>query len=216
MSIDIHSPDFGDLYDELPLWSAPFGLLLLDRIPLRSGMQILDVGAGTRFLSVELAQRCGADATVLGRGPVGGSHARLRRKVQFLGLPNLRLLERDAADTGLPDASIDLVVSNLGINNFANAAAVSRECQRVVRPQGHLLLTSNLSGHMAELYDALRLVLEEQGQHARLPDLDRHIAQRGTAASISALLTDAGFRVEHISTPAFRMRFADGTALLGH
>lgn len=27
--VDYNSPDFGDFYDELPLWSAPFGLLLL-------------------------------------------------------------------------------------------------------------------------------------------------------------------------------------------
>ena len=216
MTIDIHRPEFADLYDELPLWSAPFGLLLLDRVPLRSGLQILDVGAGTGFLAVELAQRCGADATVWAVDPWAAAMQRLRRKVQFLELPNLRLLERDASDTGLAGASIDLVVSNLGINNFANAAAVLRECQRVLRPQGRLLLTSNLSGHMAELYDALRTVLEEQGLHARLPHLDRHIAQRGTATSISALLTDAGFTVQHVSSSAFRMRFANGTTLLRH
>ena len=28
--IDIFTPEFGDLYDELPLWSAPFGQLLLE------------------------------------------------------------------------------------------------------------------------------------------------------------------------------------------
>ena len=52
--IDYTSPDFGDLYDELPLWSAPFGLMLLDRVSLRTGMTILDRGAGTGFLTIEL------------------------------------------------------------------------------------------------------------------------------------------------------------------
>jgi hypothetical protein len=45
--IDLGTPEFGDLYDELPLWSAPFGLLLLDRVPLVAGSTIVDVGAGT-------------------------------------------------------------------------------------------------------------------------------------------------------------------------
>ena len=27
-AIDYKTPEFGDLYDELPLWSAPFGLVL--------------------------------------------------------------------------------------------------------------------------------------------------------------------------------------------
>jgi hypothetical protein len=55
--IDYKAPEFGDLYDELPLWSAPFGLMLLEHVGLRPGMTILDVGAeqiGVRaFLSLK-------------------------------------------------------------------------------------------------------------------------------------------------------------------
>ena len=63
--VDHRAPGFGDDYDELPLWSAPFGLWLLDRVPVRPGLTILDVGAGTGFLTIELAQRCGAESTVI-------------------------------------------------------------------------------------------------------------------------------------------------------
>ena len=48
--IDYNQLEFGEWYDELPLWSAPFGLLLLDRVPMKSGLTILDVGAGTGLL----------------------------------------------------------------------------------------------------------------------------------------------------------------------
>src|SRR5208282_1926821 len=58
--IDYKTPDFADFYDELPLWSAPFGLMLLEHVSLRPGMTILDVGAGTGFITIELAQRCGS------------------------------------------------------------------------------------------------------------------------------------------------------------
>ncbi len=60
--IDMNDPAVGGMYDELPLWSAPFGLLLLDRVRMGTGLTILDVGAGTGFLTVELAQRCGPKA----------------------------------------------------------------------------------------------------------------------------------------------------------
>ena len=63
-AIDLTAPEFGDLYDELPLWSAPFGLSLLDLVPMKSGLTILDVGAGTGFLTIELAERCGPDTKV--------------------------------------------------------------------------------------------------------------------------------------------------------
>ena len=63
--IDCESPNFGDLYDELPLWSAPFGLWILDRTPIGPGLTIADIGAGTGFLSIELAERCGVGSTVI-------------------------------------------------------------------------------------------------------------------------------------------------------
>ncbi len=46
---DISTPEFCEFYDELPLWSASFGLFLLEHVPFRPSMRILDVGAGTGF-----------------------------------------------------------------------------------------------------------------------------------------------------------------------
>ena len=79
--LDAPPPDFGRFYDELPLWSAHFGLLLLERVPIRSGMTIMDVGAGTGFLSLELAERCGPDTTVIAVDPWTVGSKRLREKL---------------------------------------------------------------------------------------------------------------------------------------
>src|SRR5215471_1401724 len=190
--VDATHPTFGDFYDELPLWSAPFGLLLLERVPMRPGLTVLDVGAGTGFLTLELAQRCGSLATVIAVDPWAAGMRRLRRKLAYLGLGNVRLLEQDAATLALPDASIDLVVSNLGINNFANADAVLRTCFRVMKPAGKLFLTTNLGGHMHEFYEVYRAVLHELGLVDRLTVLDAHIHHRATIASVRGMLTGAG------------------------
>ncbi|BCZ44729.1 hypothetical protein psyc5s11_07960 [Clostridium gelidum] len=42
-------------YDELPLWSSPFGVVLLNNIPLEKNSTIVDIGCGTGFLLLELA-----------------------------------------------------------------------------------------------------------------------------------------------------------------
>jgi arsenite methyltransferase len=214
--LDLGAPEFGDYYDELPLWSAPFGMMLLERVPLAPGMTIVDVGAGTGFLSVELAQRCGPTATVYAVDPWAPAMARLRRKLEYLGLANVRVLEQDAAALDLPPASVDLVVSNLGVNNFENAGAVLTACRRALKPSGRLFLTTNLVGHMREFYDVYHAVLEELDLRDRLPALDEHIAHRATVASTRALLEGAGYAVRDTVTGAFRMRFANGTALLTH
>ena len=202
--------DPGDLYDELPLWSAPFGLLLLDRVPVRAGQTIVDVGAGTGFLSMELAQRCGPSSTVYAVDPWASALARLRRKIALAGLTNVHVLEQDAATLDLPP--VDLVVSNLGLNNFENAPAVLDTCFRLLKPGGRIFLSSNLVGHMAELYAAFRDVIPED----RADELEDHIEHRATVEKMQAQLRAAGFVQGSVATSSFRMRFADGQALLRH
>ena len=215
-AIDYSHPQFGDLYDELPLWSAPFGLRLLDRVPMRPGLTILDVGAGTGFLTLELAQRCGPDTTVIAVDPWTAGMNRLRRKLEHLSLSNVVLLEQDAAALSLPDAYIDVIVSNLGINNFENANTVLQRLFRVAKPNASLFLTTNLAGHMAEFYDVFRATLIELGQSDQLVTLEDHIRHRGTVDTVTEILQKAGFAVVETETDSFRMRFADGTSLLRH
>ena len=73
--------------------------------------KVLDVGAGTGFLTVELAQRCGPAAQVIAVDPWKAAMDRLRRKCDYLGLDNVVLLEQDAAALDLPEKSVDLIVS---------------------------------------------------------------------------------------------------------
>lgn len=215
-ALDFTAHGFAEFFDELPLWSAPFGLMLLDRVPVQPGLTILDVGAGTGFLTLELAERCGPGTKVIAVDPWKEAMDRLRRKVERRDLQNIALLEQDAADLDLPDASVDLIVSNLGINNFGDPGAVLRECFRLARPGARLVLTTNLVGHMAEFYEVYRAVLAEVGDADSMARLDAHVAHRGTVESVAGLLLGAGFTVVETSLDSFRMRFADGSALLRH
>lgn len=214
--IDYNQPGFGDLYDELPLWSARFGVLLLDQVPIRNGMTILDVGSGSGFLTLELAQRCGPDSTVIAVDPWEPGMTRLRRKLDRLGITNVVLLEQDATAMSLAPESVDLIVSNLGINNFDDAPGVLQACFRAAKPGAKVFLTTNLEGHMREFYEVYGATLIELGRSDRLDALDAHIKHRGTVESVSALIRDAGFEVVKVTTAPFKMRFADGSSLLRH
>jgi len=214
--IDYKTPEFGDLYDELPLWSAPFGLMLLEHVGLRRGMTILDVGAGTGFMTIELAQRCGSDAKVIAVDPWAAAMKRLTRKVDHLGLQNVRTIVQDVATIDLPDASVDLIVSNLGINNFDNPEAALRSCFRVAKPGAGLFLTTNLVGHMGEFYEAYRSVLVELGFTGQLAALDAHISHRATVNSVRTLLERQGFKFVEAVTRSFRERFINGSSMLRH
>ncbi len=214
--IDHRTPGFGDFYDELPLWSARFGLVLLEQVELRPGMTILDVGSGTGFMAIELAQRCGPDAVVIALDPWEAAMQRLTRKLNRLGVENVRAIVQDVATIDLPDDSVDLIVSNLGINNFNNREAALRTCFRVAKPGARIFLTTNLVGHMSEFYDAYRHALQRLGFADRLSALDAHIGSRATVASVRTLLESAGFMFVEAVTRSFQERFVDGSALLRH
>ena len=78
----IGDSDLISVYDELPLWSAPFGSLLLDTVRLKKDIKILDIGCGTGFPLLELAQRFGK-----------GSHGRTTRiPVRLTGTNYIRLI----------------------------------------------------------------------------------------------------------------------------
>ncbi|HEX9163116.1 MAG TPA: class I SAM-dependent methyltransferase, partial [Thermoanaerobaculia bacterium] len=172
--IDLSDPNIVSAYDELPLWSAMFGLLLLDEVPLTGVRSVLDVGCGTGFPLIELAERLGPSAHVHGIDPWRAGLDRASEKIAARGTPNVTLHEGSASSMPFNDATFDLIVSNLGINNFDDRAAAMRECRRVARPGATIALTTNLQGHMRELYDVFDDVLrDDEAAKRRLHD---HVA----------------------------------------
>jgi ubiquinone/menaquinone biosynthesis C-methylase UbiE len=210
---DPTDPRYVEAYDELPLWSAFAGRLLLEHVPL-SATRALDLGCGVGFPVLELAERLGARARVVGIDPWREGLARARLKRELWSVPNADLVQGDGATLPFRDASLDLVVSNLGINNFAEPDAVLAEARRVLRPGGVLALTTNRMGHMRELYAAFERALANDAQALeRLATQQRH---RGTTESLKARLAAAGFEVATVHEREEALRFADAEALFEH
>jgi arsenite methyltransferase len=212
--VDFNSPQVIAAYDEVALWSAMFGLLLLEEVPLTNVTNVLDVGCGTGFPLIELAERLGSRAHLHGIDPWSGGLKRAAEKIASRGTPNVTLHEGSANAMPFPDATFDLIVSNLGVNNFEDRAAAIRECHRVAKSGATLALTTNLQGHMHEFYEVFADVLRDYAEASqRLRD---HIEHRATVANVRELLETGGFKVTRVVERESVMRFADGTALLNH
>jgi ubiquinone/menaquinone biosynthesis C-methylase UbiE len=216
------APDAGDpsvvsAFDELPLWSAPFGLRLLETVRLGPGLTVLDVGFGTGFPLLELAQRLGASARLYGVDPWAAALARAREKARACGIANVVLLRAVAERLPLRAASVDLVVSNNGLNNVQDAAASLAECRRVSKAGAQLVLTQNLPETMTAFYEVFEGVLRECRLEAHLPAVRRHIHEkRRPLEEVRALVTGAGFEVLRVTEGSFSLRFLDGTTLFAH
>lgn len=204
-------PGWAEMFDETSLWGARFGALLLDSLEMRPVNDGLDVGCATGFPLIELAQVHGPSSRWVGIDVWGEAIDRARKKIARLGLSNVTAKTADAAAMPFADHSFDLITSNLGINNFDDPAAVMRECARVARRGARIVMTTNVTGHMAGMYELLRSVVPEACEA-----IDAQERHRGTLESITALLTSAGFAVTREVTRSFDLTFANGTAMLHH
>ncbi len=126
------------------------------------------------------------------------------------------MIEADALSSGLGAGSVDVITSNLGINNFDDRDAILAECHRLLRPGGSLVISTNPRGHMAEAYRVIRAVLASGGWSAEPAAVDRLEAARGTREELTGWLERGGFTAAADHSEEVRWRFADGAALMGH
>jgi arsenite methyltransferase len=215
--MDPSDPRVVDAFDDLPLWSAPFGLRLLERVRMAPGLRVVDLGCGAGFPILELAERLGPSCRAIGVDPWAAGLARAQRKAAIHGVAQVSLVRGVGEHLPLADGCVDTIVSNNGLNNVHDPRAVLAECRRVSRPGAQLVATMNLPGTMEVFYRAFEATLVEAGLGERVEALRRHRHdKRKPAAETAALLRVAGFTVEAEVHDTFTWRFLDGRALFRH
>lgn len=203
--------------DELPFWSASFGLALLDKMVYKPKLRVLDIGCGTGFPLLEVAMRLGDDALVYGLDPNAQALKLARDKAQLMGISTIYLLEAVAESIPLPANSIDAIISNNGLNNVTDMSLVLDECKRVLTPEGHLLFTYNTHQTFDLFYKTFREVLVDMDLQDSISVMDEHILKkRPPLQSILDMLTTKGFVINSVDNHQFRYGFASGAAFFKH
>lgn len=208
---------YADVGDELPIWSAPFGLKLLDYIDYKHTISAIDIGFGTGFPLTEIAMRLGKSSHVYGIDPWKEAVVRAKKKLEIFGIDNVTIIDGIAEAIPLKDNSIDLITSNNGTNNVSDIDQVFRECGRIIKKKGQFVQTMNLDTSMFEFYDILKKTLTELGLQKEIESVDRHISQkRPDVKTITYKLQENGFIIKDLEYDQFNYYFPDGTSMLNH
>jgi len=105
---------------------------------IEPGRTVLDLGCGAGTDLLIAAQMVGSSGRVVGVDMTATMLARARESAQAMGLANVELHESLIESLPLPDASIDVVISNGVIDLIVDKNAVFSEIDRVLRPGGRL------------------------------------------------------------------------------
>ena len=112
----------------------PLRLAILDALPENKDARILDLCCGTGD-QLRVFERAGyRDLHGLDLDP--GMIAYAKRNA-----PAIHFIESDAAHTGLPDASFDVITISLALHDKDQALreAILREAARLIKPEGYIL-----------------------------------------------------------------------------
>jgi len=216
-SEDFRNEHLSAVYDEIPLWSAHFGLNLLNAINYSAPVVALDIGCGTGFPLLELAQRFGTGSHFYGIDPWSEGLNRIQKKIEFYEIDNVSITCAVAEKLPFENELFDLITSNNGLNNVQSLENSLLECHRTLKIGGTLIFTANLPGTFSLFYETLIKAMLQEGLDMIVPKIYKHIkSKRKSIEETCQTLENMRLRVIRTETESFKMHFSSGTSFFNH
>jgi SAM-dependent methyltransferase len=182
-----------DLYDAVQVGELPETAVLASLgcgnptalAELRHGEVVLDLGSGGGIDVLLSAKRVGPSGKAYGLDMTDAMLALANENKRKAGATNVEFLKGDIEHIPLPDASVDVIISNCVINLSGDKDQVLREAFRVLKPNGRFAVSDVVT--RGEIHPQIRSsVLAWVGCVAGALDEDEYRSKL-TAAGFSSI-----------------------------
>jgi cyclopropane fatty-acyl-phospholipid synthase-like methyltransferase len=147
---------------------------MLDALRIRPGMMVADIGAGVGYHAFRIAERVGPDGRVFATDIQEEMLAILKKSARERGVKNVVPILAGEASTGLPAASVDLVLMVDVYHELSEPERYMAALKVALKPGARVAL------------------VEFRGEDPSVPILEEH---KMTAAQVVRELSAAGFRL---------------------
>jgi ubiquinone/menaquinone biosynthesis C-methylase UbiE len=207
------SRTLAETYDRVSDTQFEGGKRLVERLGLKEGARVLDVGCGTGRLTHWIAERVGSTGSVIGIDP-------LEERIQIARSRGgtVRFEVGQAEDLGaFEDESFDAVCMSAVFHWVSDKAKALAEVRRVLRPGGRLGVTTQAH----ELARASTVGLVLKSLLARAPYADRvdssmltFARSRCTTTDLVSLVLESGLDLAELHLAQSNRTFASGEAVV--
>jgi ubiquinone/menaquinone biosynthesis C-methylase UbiE len=135
----------------------------LDRLGLRPGQKVLEIGPGPGRLLIPAAKRVLPEGEAIGIEIQPAMIERLEAGAKRAGVINLREILGDAAQPHVPEASFDVVFLCTALGEITDRAATLAQCSRALKPGGVLSITEMFGDPHYQSRSVVQRFAEEAG-----------------------------------------------------
>jgi ubiquinone/menaquinone biosynthesis C-methylase UbiE len=139
----------------------------LDRLGLRPGQKVLEIGPGPGRLLIPAAKRVAPEGEAVGIEIQPAMIERLQAGAKRAGVANLTAILGNAAQPHVPESSFDVVFLCTALGEITDRAAALAQCYRALKPGGALSITEMFGDPHYQSRSVVRRLAEGAGFRLR-------------------------------------------------